>query len=389
MKNSLKLSRYNTRYHHDYQDTFFNDDAEIKYSSICAGCNGPIYDQYLLKVAPDLEWHIQCLKCSECGQYLDESATCFVLDGKPFCKYDYIRLFASKCTKCHESFSKNELFIRTACYRRYHPDCFRCDHCDRLLASGDEYYLHEQNQILCRQDFHQLNLSNQSIGTSTAATNNNSIPLRPPPTSSSSSTTSSSSNQPLGSIISSTSNLKSTNNNIRKDKTTRMRTVLNEKQLLTLRTCYGANPRPDAIMKEQLVDMTQLSPRVIRVWFQNKRCKDKKRSILAKQTQEQQKVLTSLNHSIPLIARSPVPNDINIGLSSPSLIQVQYHSGGPWKTINSYSNGHHLQVQQQNFHDITGFASEDDSTCFDTSQFSEERSDTSCDGSGASQLTLL
>ena len=50
-----------------------------------------------------------------------------------------------------------------------------------------------------------------------------------------------------------------------------MRTVLNEKQLFTLRTCYGANPRPDALMKEQLVEMTSLSPRVIRVWFQNKR----------------------------------------------------------------------------------------------------------------------
>ena len=53
-----------------------------------------------------------------------------------------------------------------------------------------------------------------------------------------------------------------------------MRTVLNEKQLLTLRTCYSANPRPDALMKEQLVEMTQLSPRVIRVWFQNKRKKN-------------------------------------------------------------------------------------------------------------------
>ena len=55
-------------------------------------------------------------------------------------------------------------------------------------------------------------------------------------------------------------------------KTTRVRTVLNEKQLQTLRTCYAANPRPDALMKEQLVEMTGLSPRVIRVWFQNKRC---------------------------------------------------------------------------------------------------------------------
>jgi hypothetical protein len=71
-------------------------------------------------------------------------------------------------------------------------------------------------------------------------------------------------------------------------KTTRIRTVLNEKQLHTLRTCYQANPRPDALMKEQLTEMTGLSPRVIRVWFQNKRCKDKKRSILMKQMQQQQ-----------------------------------------------------------------------------------------------------
>ena len=82
-------------------------------------------------------------------------------------------------------------------------------------------------------------------------------------------------------------------------KPTRVRTVLNEKQLQTLRNCYNQNPRPDALMKEQLVEMTGLSPRVIRVWFQNKRCKDKKRSILMKQIQQQEKVsflplLTSL-----------------------------------------------------------------------------------------------
>jgi hypothetical protein len=110
------------------------------------------------------------------------------------------------------------------------------------------------------------------------------------------------------------------------------------------------------------------------------------------------------------VASSPVPNDMNIGLPPPSLVEVQYHPGGPWKSFNesysSYPNDynihphhhqqqqqqqqHHLR-QQQNFHDnvLSGFASEDDSNCFDASQYSEERSENSCDGSATGQLTLL
>lgn len=74
-----------------------------------------------------------------------------------------IRLFASKCVKCQESFAPNEFFIRSTLHRRYHPDCFRCDHCERLLTSGDEYYLHGANEILCRDDYQQLPFSNSSF----------------------------------------------------------------------------------------------------------------------------------------------------------------------------------------------------------------------------------
>ena len=73
--------------------------VESKSLSICAGCNCHIHDQYLLRVAPDLEWHIQCLKCAECGQSLDETRTCFVLDGKTYCKSDYTRYVSLRSIK--------------------------------------------------------------------------------------------------------------------------------------------------------------------------------------------------------------------------------------------------------------------------------------------------
>ena len=84
-------------------------------------------------------------------------------------------------------------------------------------------------------------------------------------------------------------------------KSARARTVLSEKQLNILKTCYSANPRPDALMKEQLVEMTGLSPRVVRVWFQNKRCKDKKiqNRLMEKQMQrETVRTFHTIQHSV-------------------------------------------------------------------------------------------
>lgn len=65
--------------------------SERRRLSLCVGCGGAINDQYILKVAPDLEWHAACLKCAECHQFLDEHCTCFVRDGKTYCKLDYVR----------------------------------------------------------------------------------------------------------------------------------------------------------------------------------------------------------------------------------------------------------------------------------------------------------
>jgi len=104
--------------------------------SLCVGCGVQIHDQYILRVAPDLEWHAACLKCQECRQFLDESCTCFVRDGKTYCKRDYVRLFGTKCDKCGNSFSKND-FVMRAKTKIYHIECFRCSACARQLIPGN------------------------------------------------------------------------------------------------------------------------------------------------------------------------------------------------------------------------------------------------------------
>jgi len=63
----------------------------VRRTCMCSGCGSPILDQFILRVAPDLEWHASCLKCADCGLMLEEMRTCFVRDGKTYCKMDYLR----------------------------------------------------------------------------------------------------------------------------------------------------------------------------------------------------------------------------------------------------------------------------------------------------------
>lgn len=78
--------------------------------TICIGCGTEIYDQWILKVSPDMNWHAACLKCVDCGQYLDETCTtCFVRNGKTYCKNDYLRYGRIFCIIL---FTKSKYFPR-------------------------------------------------------------------------------------------------------------------------------------------------------------------------------------------------------------------------------------------------------------------------------------
>ncbi|XP_049538238.1 insulin gene enhancer protein isl-1 [Anopheles darlingi] len=315
--------------------------------SLCVGCGGQIHDQYILRVAPDLEWHAACLKCQECRQFLDESCTCFVRDGKTYCKRDYVRLFGTKCDKCGSSFSKND-FVMRAKTKIYHIECFRCSACARQLIPGDEFALRDGGSLYCKEDHDHLEKTSQNgllpgvepNNNISANANNNNINST---NNNNSSLNNNNHSSELGSMSDSGSESGSHKSLRGKGpsgpsdgKPTRVRTVLNEKQLHTLRTCYNANPRPDALMKEQLVEMTGLSPRVIRVWFQNKRCKDKKKTIQMKLQMQQEKEGRKLGYGmqgIPMVASSPVRHDSPLNLHGLEVTAYQ----PPWKALSDFA----------------------------------------------------
>ncbi|RUS82787.1 hypothetical protein EGW08_009451 [Elysia chlorotica] len=336
---------------------------EKRSGSMCVGCGSHIVDQYIMQVSPDLSWHASCLKCADCEQYLDESCTCFVRDGKTYCKRDYVRLFGTKCSRCGVGFCREDVVMRPTKSTVYHLNCFRCVVCNKPLVTGDEFAIRDDG-LFCRADHDGMDRSVttspcQDIGSPGSANgssnsaifnnNNNNI----------------SSNNNNNNVMRDGGNHNNNNNNHKNSeksgdnkksgrsdkssrgsgghksdhKTTRVRTVLNEKQLHTLRTCYNANPRPDALMKEQLTEMTGLSPRVIRVWFQNKRCKDKKRSILMKQMQQQQEKngggLSRPLQGVPMVATSPVRHEPGVNMQGQPVEVQSYQT--PWKALSEFA----------------------------------------------------
>ncbi|KAJ2937561.1 hypothetical protein O0L34_g18645 [Tuta absoluta] len=240
----------------------------------------------------------------------------------------------------------------------YHIDCFRCCACARQLIPGDEFALREGGALYCREDHDVLEKSANTSGSSGNAESNNNTTL-----------SNNNSHHPheLGSMSDSGSESGShksgrarTSAGAADGKPTRVRTVLNEKQLHTLRTCYAANPRPDALMKEQLVEMTGLSPRVIRVWFQNKRCKDKKKTIQLKMQMQQEKEgrrLGFMSMGVPLVAGSPVRHE----QSGPMPLEVTAYQP-PWKALSDFAlhadldrAPHHSAAFQQLVNQMHGY----------------------------------
>lgn len=182
----------------------------------CAGCNMPIVDRFILKVL-EKPWHAKCLRCSDCQVQLTDK--CYSRGGQVFCKDDFSRRFGTKCSGCSQPIPPTQV-VRRAQDNVYHLQCFACFICSRQLSTGDEFYLMDDKKLVCKADYE-------------AAKARDGNQKRP-------------------------------------------RTTITAKQLEILRASYTTSSKPSRHVREQLAQETGLDMRVVQVWFQNRRAKDKR-----------------------------------------------------------------------------------------------------------------
>ncbi|XP_023294595.2 LIM homeobox transcription factor 1-beta [Lucilia cuprina] len=208
---------------------------------VCEGCGQKIHDRYLMNVG-DTNWHENCLACCYCGMQLHQ--TCYMRNGKLYCKMDYERLFSFKCAACCHPILPQDMVMRPLPNLIFHLSCFVCVACRIPLQKGEQFLLRD-GQIICfRHD-----LEKEMFLAAAAA-------------------------QHCGYLGLDEDELMRPRDGRRGPK--RPRTILTSQQRKQFKASFEQSPKPCRKVREALAKDTGLSVRVVQVWFQNQRAKMKK-----------------------------------------------------------------------------------------------------------------
>ena len=253
----------------------------------CSECHTPIRDRFVVRVG-EQELHENCLRCAVCRDTL--TTTCFTKFGAFYCKADFYRMFGPRCSGCHLVFGRGDEVRSLGPDTRFHLACFSCVKCGLSLDKGMKVGLDHLGNLLCESDYlahhHtrgglvaklEVKAEAEADIDSGIESEISSDDIKKLSEDEDKSFDEADSKYQPGSPGADDPDDQDDDKKEGKDGKRRgPRTTIKAKQLEVLKTCFDANPKPTRLMREQLAKETGLPMRVIQVWFQNKRSKQKR-----------------------------------------------------------------------------------------------------------------
>ncbi|XP_009319330.1 PREDICTED: leupaxin [Pygoscelis adeliae] len=114
---------------------YCEEDYHQAFSPRCAYCANPIREKVL--TALDQTWHPEHFFCAHCGKVFGDDGF-HERSGKPYCRQDFLAMFAPKCQGCERPVMDNYL---SALQGVWHPECFVCAECLNGFAIGSFFEL--------------------------------------------------------------------------------------------------------------------------------------------------------------------------------------------------------------------------------------------------------
>ncbi|TRY70589.1 hypothetical protein TCAL_02806 [Tigriopus californicus] len=242
-------------------------------STTCAKCHEVIREKYVFKVK-DLPHHQNCLQCVECSMFLDSA--CYTQSNQYYCKRDFYRLFGPKCQGCEYTIEMDQFSTKIGQWF-FHPDCVVCNVCKLTIPKGCKVQFSYDGYVYCEEHAFMCHMKN-SCGISELYERDSGIECDLSMSESfKCASDPADSKSPLSNGDDGDSDSeKSKNDDSKENKRRGPRTTIKAKQLEVLKNVFNQTPKPTRLMREQLAKETGLPMRVIQVWFQNKRSKEKR-----------------------------------------------------------------------------------------------------------------
>ncbi|KAK0405030.1 hypothetical protein QR680_017769 [Steinernema hermaphroditum] len=259
--------------------------------SCCRQCRTPILDQFMLKIAGAV-YHEDCAQCSICSVKLHEK--CYERDGNLYCKMHYYKECSPyRCSGCKLGISPSDMVFKLKTGIVYHVNCHRCYVCGKQLSPGEHIIVDDYTRSVSCIQHHQTphNAFEDPLADPSSslldANANSALGALPMEDNSGLLGFSGDSPYPVASESPSSSTFQQypfelygysefCSEDSKYLKRRGPRTTIKQNQLDVLNRIFSNTPKPSKHARAKLALETGLSMRVIQVWFQNRRSKERR-----------------------------------------------------------------------------------------------------------------